>query len=92
MTAPPQLNDSVESRRGLPRDTALVQALAKEGRVIAAELNLDISQNRMVRLILRYMREWQPGLDLRTWFLGYADPTGNTAVENVMRERKHHES
>lgn len=63
-----------------------VQSLAAEARELAGGLGLALSANRLQRIVRRYA-EQRPTGDFRTWFIAYADPTGETAVRNVMAGR-----
>ena len=74
---------ALEARQG--GDARRVQALSILARRVADDSGLPISQNRIQRLVRRYITERRADIDFRTWFIGYADPTGETAVRNVMR-------
>lgn len=77
---------ALETRQG--GEAKRVQALAILARRVADENNLFISQNRIQRLVRRYIAERRADIDFRTWFIAYADPTGETAVRNVMRGKR----
>lgn len=66
-----------------------VQTLTREARKVMADLEVRVSQNRLVRIIQRYIRDGRADVDFRTWFVSYTDPTGETAVRNVMRGGAH---
>lgn len=57
----------------------------REARKVVVEKGWDICGSRLKRLV-RWHAESRSDLDIRTWFIAYADPTGETAVRNVMRE------
>lgn len=59
--------------------------LAREARKVIESLDLDICGSRLKRIVRRYVTEDRAGIDFRTWFITYADPTGETAVRNVLR-------
>ena len=61
------------------------RALMRDAAKAAADLGLAMSPCRIRRLVTRYLREGHT-TDFRTWFLGYADPTGEQAVRNVLRD------
>lgn len=62
-----------------------MQALSLVARRVADEHALEISQNRIQRLARRFIAERRADIDFRSWVIAYADPTGETAVRNVMR-------
>lgn len=89
MSAPPGMarpSAALDARQGV--GTRRVQALASHARRIADEQSLVISQNRIQRLVRRFIAERRADIDFRCYFLGYADPTGEAAVRNVMRSRQ----
>lgn len=63
-----------------------VPVLARQAEKLVRDLHLPISGSRLRKLVRRYVREGRSDIDFHTWVLSYADPTGNTAVANVMRE------
>lgn len=63
-----------------------VRTLSREARKLVDELDLPISGCRMRKLIRRYVREGRSDVDFRTYFLTYADPTGELACRHVLRE------
>jgi len=86
MSAPPGVSartEAPEQRRG--GGTERVQAFSNLARRVADDNGLPISQNRIQRLVRRYIAERRADIDFRTWFIAYADPTGETAVRNVMK-------
>lgn len=86
MSAPP-LAPCATSTTALETRQGRTQALANQARQAADEAGLTISQNRLSRLVRRFVTERRPDSDLRAMVIAYADPTGETAVANVMRER-----
>ena len=76
------------NQEGSRRDEFLsVPVLAREARKIVEELRLPISGSRIRKLVRRFVETGRSDVDFRTWFIAYADPTGETAVRNVLRER-----
>lgn len=61
--------------------------LVREARKVVVDLNLNLCGSRIKKLVRRYIDEGRTDVDLRRWLLAYADPTGETAVRNVMRDR-----
>ncbi len=59
--------------------------IAREAAKVDAALNLGLGGFRLRKLVRRFVREGRTDIDFRTWFLCYADPTGETAVRNVLR-------
>jgi len=72
-----------------PNDYLSVPVLARQAALIVAEKNLPISGSRVRKLVRRFVRQGRGDVDFRTWFIGYADPVGETAVRNVMRGSDH---
>lgn len=64
-----------------------VPTIARQAEAIVADLGLSISGSRIRRLVRRFVREGRTDIAFRTWFISYADPTGEKAVRNVMRDR-----
>jgi hypothetical protein len=58
----------------------------REAAAVAADLGLAMSPCRIRRLVTAYLHVGHTDVDFRTWFLGYADPTGDTAVRNLTRQ------
>ncbi len=91
-----------DSRNGAPQPTpgdkreatqwdtpALVseRILVREAHKVVVDLGLDICGSRLKRVVRRFVREGRTDVDFRTWFIGYCDPTGETATRQVLRER-----
>lgn len=95
MTAPPGPSPTptaLEPRQGDCQESAepallSVSILTREGRKVAESMDLQISQNRLQRIVRRFVADGRSDIDFRTWFIAYADPTGETAVRNVMRSQ-----
>lgn len=64
------------------------RVLIREARKVVIDLRLPICGSRLKRIVRRYLEEGRGDIDLRTWLLSYADPTGETAVRNVLREQQ----
>ncbi len=62
-----------------------VEILTREARKVMADLDVSLSPARLSRLLRKYIRQGRSDIDFRTWFISYADPTGETAVRNVSR-------
>lgn len=56
--------------------------MAEAARLVAA-LDLRLSP-AMIRLLIARYRRADPVESFAAWFLGYADPTGDDAVRNVL--------
>lgn len=61
------------------------RVLTREAAKVCGELDLRISPQRIRLAVTRYVRDGRSDIDFRTWFIAYADPTGETAVRNVMK-------
>jgi hypothetical protein len=61
------------------------RVLMREAAKVCADLDLNIRGARLRTVVDRFVREGRSDVDFRTWFIAYADPTGETAVRNVMR-------
>ncbi len=64
------------------------RVLAREAAKLVADLDLRISPRRIRQLVTRFVNEGRCDVDFRSWFLGYADPTGELAVARVMRSTR----
>lgn len=69
-------------------DYLSVPTLSRQARKLVADLNLPMSGSRIRKLVRRFVTEGRTDVDFRTWFIAYADPTGETAVSNVMKEQR----
>lgn len=93
MSSPPGLvagsTAALEARRGGGREDRYlsVQTLTAQGRKVLEARGESMSQNRLQRLVRRFISDGRADLDFKTWVIAHADPTGETAVRNVMRER-----
>lgn len=62
--------------------------LAREARKVCTDLGLRLSDDRLHRVVQEYLRNGYASAGcFRTWFLSYADPTGERAARNVDRQR-----
>lgn len=61
------------------------RVLAREAAKLVAELDLRIAPARIRQLVTSFVRDGRTDIDFRTWFLAYADPTGEQAARNVDR-------
>lgn len=94
MNSPPGL-DSVAGARWNhvgektgPVSHALVAELVKVARTEMAVLDLGLSANKLSRIVRDYLATDQQERDLVSWVIAYADPTGETAVHNVLRQQR----
>jgi hypothetical protein len=89
MAAPPGVTPAPtrwnHSQRQAPSRTvdALVRAVERHPDVVTA----GIGHRWIARLVRRFVLQGVAEYDLVQYVVGYADPTGETAVRNVMRER-----
>ena len=58
--------------------------LMREGAKCADDMGLAIRGPRLRLIVQRFIDTGRADVDFRTWFISYADPTGETAVKNVM--------
>ncbi len=79
---PPALGDQEDERQA---EFLSVRTLAAGAAQINAKLNLGLSGSRIRKLVRRFVREGRSDVDFYTWFIAYADPTGETATRNVLR-------
>lgn len=75
------------AKREATDDRLSERILIREARKVVIDLRLPICGSRIKRLVRRYLNEGRSDVDFRTWFIAYADPTGETAVRNVIREQ-----
>lgn len=59
--------------------------LMREAAKVCDDLNLNIRGARLRTLVDRFLAHGRADVDFRTWFISYADPTGEAAVRNVLR-------
>ena len=58
--------------------------LMREASKCADDMGLAIRGPRLRLIVQRFIDSGRADTDFRTWFISYADPTGETAVKNVM--------
>lgn len=63
------------------------RTLAREAAKVSASMDLRLTGGRLRALVDKFLEEGRSDLDFRTWFIGHADPTGETAVRNVTASR-----
>jgi len=84
-TARPDLGANQEGAR---QDEFLsVRTLTFGARQINTKLNLGLSGSRIRKLVRRFVREGRSDIDFYSWFIAYADPTGEQAVNNVLKRQ-----
>ena len=95
MSAPPGLEPTfIPARPAIKRintqglDPVRVRLLVDAGEWVCEQTNQPMRRRKIRDLVIRYMREGRADADFRTWFIAYADPTGETAVRNVMRSAR----
>ena len=62
-----------------------VRSLYPAAQLINDKRNLGLSGSRIRKLVRRFVREGRSDIDFYSWFIAYADKTGETAVRNVLR-------
>lgn len=70
-----------------PARVLSTRCLTREAARVAHDLDLHIGGERLRDLVETYVATGHTG-DFRTWFIAYADPTGETAVRNVIRQNR----
>lgn len=75
------------SQKDRSADFLSVQTLTRTAHKVLECQDFYMSPSRISRLVRRFVREGRTDLDFRTWFISYADPTGEQAVRNVMKGR-----
>lgn len=93
MTSPPVVATAPHpARPALKRtnteglDPVEVRQLVNAGQWLAQRWNLQLRRARIRELAIRYLRDGRADIDFADYFLGYADPTGEAAVRNVLAE------
>lgn len=61
------------------------RVVTREAAKILGELEIEMRPARLRILVTRFIELGRTDVDLRTYILGYSDPTGEAAVRNVMR-------
>lgn len=88
---PPGLAATASARRnhvseaGTSVSHALIQRLVNEMRQHPSLV--DLSTNAINRAVRAYCARGTYERDLISWVIAYADPTGETAVRNVLKKR-----
>lgn len=62
-----------------------VRTVAHQAQKVAADLGIQMSGSRLRKVVRRFVVDGRSDVDLRTYLLAYADPTGETAIKNVSR-------
>jgi len=81
----PDLGGNQEGAATAHRFSLSIPLLTEQAERVVRDMDLHISGCRVRKLVRRYVRDGRGDIDFTTWFLGYADPTGNEAVAHVMR-------
>lgn len=88
MTDPALSPDLAVNHEGERREAFLsVRTVTAQARKVAADLDLRLSGSKLRAIVRGFIRTGHTTCDLRTYVLGYADPTGETAVRHVMEGR-----
>lgn len=90
MPAPPGVLPAQTRRNDVGSgQTAISAALVSRYVAIAMDdpACAHLSANRVSRLVRRFVGTGRAERDLVSYVVGYSDPTGETAVRNVMRAR-----
>lgn len=85
MTTQPVTGPNLRANGERAQEFLSPRVLAREASKVCADLDLRLTPVRIRKLVTLYIQEGRTDLDFRTWFLAYADPTGETAVRNVLR-------
>lgn len=89
MSAPPGLAPASTRRNDVfgGKDTTVSAALVSRYVAIAKQdpALAEVSANKVSRIVRQFISAGLHERDLVTYVVGYADPTGETAVRNVMR-------
>lgn len=98
MTAPPSTKPDLNAFPGANREVRNDQflsrkTLTREAIKVVSAMGVDVRPARVRKLVDRFIDDGRSDLidDHRTvegfrhWFITYLDPTGETAVRNVMR-------
>lgn len=95
MTSPPGVSPAPNPARPASKwtntnglDPVQVRQTVDAGQWLAGQWGLPIRRSRVRQLAIRFLREGRVDVDFRTWFISYADPTGESAVHNVMKEAR----
>ncbi len=87
-TTPPVLPALGDNQEGARQAEFLsVRTLAAGAAQINKKLNLGLSGSRIRKLVRRFVREGRSDIDFYTWVIGYADKTGEQAVNNVLNDQ-----
>ncbi len=77
--------DEGTPRTAVAGNTNSVESLIRAGHQWLSCNRISMSNAKLSRLIRRFIRTAQVDQEFGAWLLCYADPTGETAVNNVMR-------
>lgn len=83
---------STTPSRNLPAELGETQHLSprvimREAAKVCEDLHLNITGGRLRKLVDQFLTNGRADIDFRTWFVSYADPTGDKATANVLRTR-----
>ena len=86
--SPPTVSTSSNSRN-LPvngeTEHLSPRIVMREAAKVCDDLHLNIRGARLRRLVDQFLVNGRADIDFRTWFITYADPTGETACRNILR-------
>lgn len=86
-TATPQPDLGANQEGSREAEFISVRFLCGTANLINARKGLGLSGSRIRKLVRLFVRSGGSAVEFRQWFLSYADPTGEAAVRNVIRER-----
>lgn len=66
-------------------DPVRVRLLVDAGEWVCEQVSTPMRRGRIRQVVIGYLRAGRADLDFHSWFISYADPTGETAVRNVLR-------
>jgi hypothetical protein len=94
MTSPPGSAPATQAFPGANREDRASgflsrKTVTREAMKVLADLGLDVRPAGVRVLVKRFIEAGHTSTaDLRSWVIAYADPTGETAVRNVMKETR----
>lgn len=88
--SPPSAAAPAATSRRMERQERFLspRVMQREAAKILAAKGIDVSAGMLRRLVTRFIQEGYTTLsEIEPFLLSYSDPTGETAVNNVVRER-----
>lgn len=88
MSAPPGLEPAPTAWNDSQADRPeTVEAAIRAAHDFIAAAGLNLRPRKVTRLVRAYLATRAAQQSFGAWLIAYADPTGETAVRNVLRER-----